>query len=227
MQDRYAGDVGDFVKFGLLRHLVASRDERALRLGVNWYLTPDEGHNADGKHIGYLFSNNSVHGALRSCDPDLAPLLRRVVEQERTVAALEESGALPTGTAFHGALLCGNLGVSARAAWHRSALQRLRDVDIVFADPDNGIRASGRMATLNKYALLSELADYAQRGQSIVAYHHADRSADATTQAERHLAELVEAVGNDRSVRSSPGEGPAVSFSSRLLSATETYFASE
>ena len=54
MQDRYAGDLGDFLKLGLLRYLVAATDGRpALRLGVVWYRVPDEAHNADGKHVAY------------------------------------------------------------------------------------------------------------------------------------------------------------------------------
>jgi alkylated DNA nucleotide flippase Atl1 len=195
MQDRYAGDVGDFIKLGLLRHLAACRTEHALRVGVNWYFTSDEGHNADGKHIAYAFSGSRLHDGLRSCDPDLMCLLRDVVDRERSVAALEASGALPAGTKFHRAVLHRNLNAPARAAWHRRALHCLRDVDLVFADPDNGIRASGRIATQNKYALLSELADYAERGQSLVVYHHADRSADAATQARRRILELAEAVG--------------------------------
>ena len=52
MQDRYAGDLGDFLTFGLLRWLVPSSGP--LRLGVVWYRTLDEAHNADGKHIAYL-----------------------------------------------------------------------------------------------------------------------------------------------------------------------------
>ncbi len=27
---------------------------RGLDIGVNWYLVPDENHNGDGKHVGYL-----------------------------------------------------------------------------------------------------------------------------------------------------------------------------
>ena len=50
MQNRYAGDVGDFGKLGMLRAIASS----AMKIGVNWYLVPDEGHNDDGKHIGYF-----------------------------------------------------------------------------------------------------------------------------------------------------------------------------
>ena len=52
MQDRYAGDVGDFGKLGMLRRIAAT----GLKVGVNWYLTfkPEEHVNEDGKHIGYI-----------------------------------------------------------------------------------------------------------------------------------------------------------------------------
>jgi len=59
MQDRYAGDVGDFGKFGMLRCI----ENTGLRVGVNWYLVGDESHNNDGKHIGYLEDDK-----YRGCD---------------------------------------------------------------------------------------------------------------------------------------------------------------
>jgi hypothetical protein len=60
MQDRYAGDVGDFIKLGLLRHIARTSESQigALRPGINWYLTGDEAHNQDGKHTGYLDLKN-------------------------------------------------------------------------------------------------------------------------------------------------------------------------
>ncbi|MGN1144419.1 MAG: hypothetical protein ACI4SU_07600 [Anaerovoracaceae bacterium] len=48
MQNRYTGDIGDFGKLGLLRQLSGA----GFSIGVNWYLTPDESHNGDGRHIG-------------------------------------------------------------------------------------------------------------------------------------------------------------------------------
>ena len=52
MQDQYVGDIGDFGKYGLLRHLTGMRDDDAsgdaLSLGVIWYLFPNGGNN-DGK----------------------------------------------------------------------------------------------------------------------------------------------------------------------------------
>ena len=49
MQDRYVGDMGDYVKLAILRALMPGE-----RLGVAWWRFPDEVHNADGRHVGYL-----------------------------------------------------------------------------------------------------------------------------------------------------------------------------
>ena len=47
-QELYALCVlGDFSKLGLLRSLRPA----GLSIGLNWYLTPDETHNGDGRHV--------------------------------------------------------------------------------------------------------------------------------------------------------------------------------
>lgn len=50
MQDRYAGDVGEFQKYGLLRELCRpTPGATPVHLGVCWCLADDEPHNNDGK----------------------------------------------------------------------------------------------------------------------------------------------------------------------------------
>jgi len=73
MQHRYFGDVGDFGKYGLLRVLSGLGADPGLKLGVVWYLFPDETHNADGKHISYLQRNDPFY---RECDEELYDRLR-------------------------------------------------------------------------------------------------------------------------------------------------------
>ena len=89
MQDRYAGDLGDFLKLGLLRWLVApSFDAPPHRLGVVWYLAPDESHNADGKHVTYLDPRSAAGQQLRPLDSDLYDRLAAMVAGgERSVGA--------------------------------------------------------------------------------------------------------------------------------------------
>lgn len=52
MRDQYVGDIGDYVKLGLLRLLKANR--KANRLGVIWYKTGGSDVNNDGRHTEYL-----------------------------------------------------------------------------------------------------------------------------------------------------------------------------
>ncbi len=90
MQNRYVGDVGDFGKCGLSRYLTGQMEtpvpEPALKLGVVRYLYPDESHNADGKHTGYLDDTSDNYAAYRACDPHL---------YRRVAYSLKASLALP------------------------------------------------------------------------------------------------------------------------------------
>ena len=65
MQNRYVGDIGDFGKYGLLRSLCGVSEilnsHHSPRLGVVWYLYPDESHDSDGKYTGYLACNSKNH----------------------------------------------------------------------------------------------------------------------------------------------------------------------
>jgi hypothetical protein len=193
VQNRYAGDVGDFMKLGLLRHLSRSSETggAGLTVGLNWYLVPDEAHNRDGKHVGYLQRSNAQHASLAACDRDLVVRLSRVVEGERSVRHLERSGALPAQSPTHAELLDPARPAGERYAWHQRALRALTGADVVFTDPDNGVSPSGMAPKRHKYALLGELVDYAHRGQSLVVYQHADRSATVEKQARRRLDELA------------------------------------
>ena len=194
MQNRYAGDVGDYVKFGLLRALTGADDEPALSLGVMWYLTADEDHNQDGKHISYLEDGSRWARRLAPCDPDLYRCLQRVVAGgTRSVDALKGAGALPVGTASYAALVS-----SDRTSWLEAGLRRTAGCDVVFFDPDNGLTTPARdpigSRHAAKYAYPEELARFAQRDQSLVVYQHTDRSAPVIEQARRRLQELSDAT---------------------------------
>ena len=222
MQDRYAGDLGDFLKLGLLRWLVApSFDAPPHRLGVVWYLAPDESHNADGKHVAYLDPATPAGRQLRPLDPDLYDRLSAMVAGgERSVAQLEAFGVHTAGSRTFGEVLqFADLAPSAkserierRRAWVGGALRSTEDCSVVFVDPDNGLRRSdhsmpSHRSKSEKHAYLDELRAFVDRGQSLVAYHHADRSAPVPIQAERRMADAAEELGVEplAAVRASRG----------------------
>lgn len=169
MQDRYAGDVGDFGKLGMLRQI----SKTGLKVGVNWYLTPDEDHNDDGKHVTYITDKR-----FDNCDDELRFALKNIVDSgSRSVSALEKSGVLDAEF-YNDILHSPGSGAIPRIKWHKQALDKLSGCEIVFVDPDNGllvksVSPNGRKS--NKYVLEQELVDYYRSGKSVVFYNHRSR----------------------------------------------------
>ncbi len=168
MQDRYAGDIGDYGKFGLLKALQAE----GFRLGINWYKatppTKKEEENEDGKH--------RIAERYDACDPVLAETLRAIsTSPQRSIKALEQAALLDaTRTVYYDKMV----KIEGRAQWHEDALQALADCDLVFLDPDNGllVKSVGRGSAKSvKYVFDEELNDYLARGQSVLLYNHRAR----------------------------------------------------
>jgi hypothetical protein len=175
MQDRYVGDIGDFVKLAILRAL-----SQGYRLGVIWWLFPDEDHNMDGRHVAYL----NDPASWRHYDPELFdPLREIVVGGQRSVAALEAADLLsgatfardvipvlpPTSNRHH-----------ARRQWFETVRSKVQDADLVFVDPDNGLAPDGfnhGSAKAGKSVTMDELRLLARPGRLLIVYHHQTRRA--------------------------------------------------
>ncbi|MBE0580150.1 hypothetical protein [Devosia sp.] len=172
MQNRYAADIGDYIKLALLRHLSAGR-----KLGIAWYLYPDEGHNGDGKHTRYLSDSERW----RALDPSLFDALGTVASGTRSVAALQASGAIQATAICNRPIVSDALSKdrsAARASWFAHNLTELEQCDLVLADPDNGIiddsdHRRGQPG-FGKQMPLSEVLALAA-GRSAVIYHHNTR----------------------------------------------------
>ena len=186
MQNRYVGDVGDFGKYGLLRGVVCP-----LRLGVVWYLHPDESHNSDGKYTGYLNGTAANQMAFRACDPSLYDTLQRlVIENDRHISRVRDSGILPDDTTYFERSLSFSPKESRlarqtiRTNWIEDALSTTENADVVFCDPDNGISETVDPLRKNgpKYVFVEDLKRFAARGQSLIIYHHLGRQGSAVKQ---------------------------------------------
>ena len=159
MQNRYTGDIGDFSKLGLLRALRAA----GFSIGLNWYLTPDETHNDDGRHVNYLTQER-----FRACDEGLWLGLGAIVK-----AGQREVHSMETDDILQAAFFSECLDFSAdpkqkkrrymprternarRGEWFEHSLAAMAGCDIVCVDPDNGLvvpSAKGRPKA-NKYVL--------------------------------------------------------------------------
>jgi hypothetical protein len=184
MRDNYAGDVGDFGKYVLLRELM-NQSDKTTRLGINWYYTDhEEAPNRDGRHVAYL--DISVRDNLRygSCCPELYDKLAMIIRQnKRRVAEVESSGILPRGTIYYSTPIP-NSGmnpaerIQLRQSWFQQSLKTLENADIIFLDPDNGISldisVKGKPFGM-KYVFMDEIEAYNRSGKSLIVYNHRDR----------------------------------------------------
>jgi hypothetical protein len=151
---------------GLIRGSLKLRILRALspgcRLGIAWWLFPDEDHNGDGRHIGYLERRSQW----RHLDPELFDALGEIVSSgQRDVRALEAADILP-GAVFASDVIPVDGPTPqrrpAREQWFASVQRTLEGADLVFVDPDNGLEPDGYShgsAKSGKSVLLSELRD--------------------------------------------------------------------
>ena len=188
MQNRYVGDVGDFAKYGLLRLLLS---EGVFKLGLVWCLFSDEDHNSDGRHISYLQNNE-----FRTLDPALHDKLARIVlSGRRSVNSINRARIFPSSTTYfsspisepHSQGQSSHQRIAYRNKWLSKALDSTAACNLVFFDPDNGIETASVLRhapKAGKYIFWNELAPFWRRGQSIIVYHHLNRTASVKRQTE-------------------------------------------
>jgi hypothetical protein len=206
VQDRYVGDVGDFAKYALLRALTAKRERR---LGIVWCLLENELHNADGRHINYLARNE-----WSELDPALWRHLAEIVSSgHRSVRKVLRAGIFPSDTiSFHRHITPPPLASSGRitrlrhrADWLSKALTVTSCCDLIFFDPDNGFETRSvpkYAAKAGKYIFFDELSRFWERGQSLVVYHHLNRTASVREQTKIVRERLVATFENPPLLRS-------------------------
>ena len=202
MQNRYAGDVGDFGKFSLLRSLFT---EPEYCLGVVWYQYPDEAHNGDGRHIDYL-----ENPEYKQCDQKLVQGLSQVVTGERSISHLEKLNLLPSNTVYYSSTLDfhtiyttqRNADITARRnqrnKWLDNAVEATVKCNAVFLDPDNGLEIQTipniHQMYSGKYAYYSEVKSLLNNKKACVIYHHLNRNNSHEAQIKFRAKELKEKI---------------------------------
>ena len=175
MQDRYAGDIGDFGKFALLRVL----NDQGLSIGVNWYKTCplDSERNIDGSYKQDDGKYINFTDEIIACDPFLAKEMMRIskLRDHRSLQALEEARLVPNALFYNT-----SVPVDDRERWHKNAVQyfQLQHVNLVFLDPDNGllVKSVNKHSKRSvKYAFYEEALDYIEQGMSVLIYNHRSR----------------------------------------------------
>lgn len=168
MKNQYFADVGDYGKYGLLRHIIKNN----ISVAINWYLTENDPPKTikkqnDGKYIRYLEKESKYI----DCDRDLYEFLRDThpeIPDNRNVKHIENSGLLKNTLFFSDILypwmeLSVEQRTNKRKQWHQKALKSLAPQQIVFLDPDNGFKKDPKRSLdrkASKHAFISEIEDY-------------------------------------------------------------------
>ncbi len=185
MQDRYAGDVGDFGKYGLLNEICKNSNKK-FRLGFNWYyVTREEKKPGNGKCMwDYLRDDNPNSKNYRNCFPNLYDQLKEMVDcGQGNIREIEKGAVLPRETIFYSKPVPATENLAMRKVdrenWFKESLAKLKMADIIFLDPDNGIQTETVKKTHTKaikYVFADEIQRYSELGKSLIIYNHRDRT---------------------------------------------------
>jgi hypothetical protein len=186
MKDQYVGDYNDFVKYALLRAILAQE----LPLLACWMLTADD-RSSEGGKLAYL----EQAPTFRHLDPEAFDTMASLVaSRSRSVAAVEASGLL-AGAGFVSRLLEDHS--SSRAVFFRELWRN--QPSVLFFDPDNGFevpsKPRGRRDS-SKYLYWSEVEESFRLGHSVIVFQHFARE-ERTAHVSRLLSRLGEATGAD------------------------------
>ncbi len=171
MKNQYVGDVGDYGKYSMLRAF----SEAGVRVGINWYLTEDDGSN-DGKHISYLEKDD-----MRIYDPVVFDTLKRIVNSgNRSVQAVKDSDMVENALYYDGLLkIQGNPPEKEhfRIHWFNKSMDALAGSNLIFMDPDNGLLDNNDYLAkgADKYIFPNEVKRYYNEGFNVVYYCHKGR----------------------------------------------------
>lgn len=181
MKNQYFGDINDYKKYSLLRHLSGWGQ---LRTAVCWLLTHDD-NGGDGNHINYLTQPDKW----KVYDTTLFELLEQRVSKQgiKDIKVIEDS-ELILNCSFYSEIVDDD--ITLRQAYFSKFLEFVKDADLIFYDPDNGLEVKSiPMGTKksSKYLYWSEVKATYESGHSILIYQHFPR-----TNRESYISDLVQ-----------------------------------
>jgi len=202
----YVGDIGDYGKYGLLRAIMPSIS----KLGIVWYMVPNESHLNDGRHTDYLSKLKYIN-----CDRELFTILKDIISSgKRNISQIEQTNIFPDQTAYYSDCLTYD-GIKAntstgkneiilkREQWLSRAIEAVAGCDAVFLDPDNGMETpsvSKYSTKAPKYVYSGEIEKFLSVADTLIIYHHLSRNGDHISQIKGKQKYLGELAGNSYNV---------------------------
>lgn len=170
MKNQYFGDINDYKKYSLLRHLTGNGEIETV---VCWVLTDDDSGN-DGRRIRYLEQPETW----KKYDPIVFEYLRDYVLGKgiRRIDIIEKANVL-NNCRFYNEIIQDD--VHLRDQYFDRFFEFAEGADLVFFDPDNGLGVKsvprGKKKS-SKYIYWSEVEQSYNSGHSILLYQHFPRT---------------------------------------------------
>lgn len=188
MKAQYVGDIGDFGKVLLLKHLAAC----GFKIGVNWLLT---GPDATGDGSLRNYPDYRGKDCLCCCGLEVLQAMTHLARTPRAKRRIESLDAIIRR-------FCGSLELYSeffdsgrtRKDLDKEAFEKLNPAlaDLVFFDPDNGLLEGNGNSP--KHIYLDNLQRYWGRGQSILVYHHLNREKKSEEEKSSHQTQVDRAT---------------------------------
>lgn len=163
MQERYLGDIHDHFKFIFLKFLSKSLKQK---IGLNWYLVKPSsiGVNEIFKKDGE--KRNITPEITSKIDGDLIKELSFLKNPiNRNINTFSRKTHLRKFIKFFNK----EINVGNRDEWFKQSLNFFRNQDIIFLDPDNGIKKSvNNQKQSLKYAFRYEIEYYIKQNKTII-----------------------------------------------------------
>jgi hypothetical protein len=162
MKEQFVGDVNDYRKYALIRHLARAG---GVTVGMCWMLTLPE--------VGNLRQYLSDADRWRGYDGGLFDQLRTIIELQEVsrLAAIEASSIIPEARFFNAILT----DKTNRAAYFKDALAALADAELIFFDPDNGVSPKLQKRGSQKFVYVDEISAAYEQDHSVLVYQHFPR----------------------------------------------------
>jgi len=142
---------------------------------MNWYLTDSDDSN-DGKFTQYLKDER-----MRRYAPEIFDVLKDIVDNKnKSVQNIQKRNLIPGAVFYDEKLrLSGSPKerTEKRTQWFERSIEALRDAELIFMDPDNGLLINRNVSAsaATKYILPEEAEQYFRDGHNVVYYCHKGR----------------------------------------------------
>jgi len=157
VQNKYFGDIHDFYKYYFLKEIT-----KDYSLGIHWCLYPNEMEKNEGNYPLTLKE--------KDIDPELYELL--LENRHKGVKYIKPyfKKNLPKKTEYYEEELKNDIENN---VYEEKAIDKLKNKDIIFFDPDTGIEVSGMKKNEKyKYVTYQLLVEFWRRGKSLIIYQH-------------------------------------------------------